>query len=342
MPRRTASSRRTCSRDRRLPVDLEQTRFLDFAGLARYCHLVAGVVGEVAANIFGRTSDATVEYAHRLGLACNSRTSSATSGDDARRGRIYLPVSELQQFDVKAQEILARTAPYGYSDRFTALMKFQAARAHRCYDEGWPLLPDSDREAQKPGLMMANIYRTLCASSRRTASRCCTQRTSLTPLRKLWIAMRTNWRGAEAPPCRRRRRRRRVGRAGGGDRSHVCRPCGDIVRDGRALGRSRAPCRHRRAALDNGQHILIGALPADASHAALVGVDPDLRFVRTPLRLTDADGRACSCRRARRASRSCAACSPSRLDAGRALRCCARRGWVCAAFAATAHHGGAS
>ena len=56
-------------------------------------------------------------------------------GDDARRGRIYLPISELQQFDVKAHEILKRERPWGYSDRFQALMRFQAERAHRCYDE---------------------------------------------------------------------------------------------------------------------------------------------------------------------------------------------------------------
>ncbi len=176
-------------------LDLEQTRFLDFPGLARYCHLVAGVVGEVAANIFGRTSDKTIEYAHRLGLAMQLTNIIRDVGDDARRGRIYLPVSELQQFEVKAQEILARSAPYGYSERFTALMKFQAARAHRCYDEAMALLPDADRDPQKPGLMMANIYRTLLREIEADGFQVLHQRTSLTPLRKLWIAMRTNCRG---------------------------------------------------------------------------------------------------------------------------------------------------
>ena len=172
-------------------MDLDQSRYLDFAGLARYCHLVAGVVGEVAANIFGRTSEATTAYAHRLGLAMQLTNIIRDVGDDARRGRIYLPVSELKQFDVKAQEILNR----GYSERFTALMKFQAERAHRVYDEAFALLPDADRRAQKPGLMMANIYRTLLREIEADAFQVLHQRTSLTPLRKLWIAMRTNWRG---------------------------------------------------------------------------------------------------------------------------------------------------
>lgn len=172
-------------------MDLDQSRYLDYAGLAHYCHLVAGVVGEVAAGIFGRTDPATTAYAHQLGLAMQLTNIIRDVGDDARRGRIYLPVSELKQFDVKAQEILNR----GYSERFTALMKFQAERAHRLYDEAFALLPEADRAAQKPGVMMANIYRTLLREIEADNFQVLHQRTSLTPLRKLWIAMRTNWRG---------------------------------------------------------------------------------------------------------------------------------------------------
>ena len=172
-------------------MDLDQSRYLDFPGLERYCHLVAGVVGEVAAGIFGRSSDATTAYAHRLGLAMQLTNIIRDVGDDARRGRIYLPVSELKRFDVKASEVLNR----GYSERFTALMKFQAERAHRLYDEAFALLPEADRSAQKPGVMMANIYRTLLREIEADDFQVLHQRTSLTPLRKLWIAMRTNWRG---------------------------------------------------------------------------------------------------------------------------------------------------
>ena len=172
-------------------MDLDQSRYLDYAGLARYCHLVAGVVGEVAASIFGRTEPATTAYAHKLGLAMQLTNIIRNVGDDARRGRIYLPMSELKQFDVKAAEILERK----YSDRFTALMQFQADRAHATYDAAFALLPQADRTSQKPGLMMANIYRTLLREIEKSQFQVLHQRTSLTPLRKLWIAMRTNWRG---------------------------------------------------------------------------------------------------------------------------------------------------
>jgi phytoene synthase len=173
-------------------TDLVQNRFLDFPALARYCHLVAGVVGEVACNIFGREQAQTIAYAHKLGLAMQLTNIIRDVGEDARRGRIYLPINELQQFDVKAHELLKREAPWGYSDRFQALMRFQAERAHRTYDEALSLLPPADRAAQKPGLMMANIYRTLLREIEKGGFQVLHQRIALTPLRKLWIAARTH------------------------------------------------------------------------------------------------------------------------------------------------------
>ncbi len=165
-------------------MDLAQTRYLDFAALERYCHLVAGIVGEVAARIFGQTQDATTGYAHKLGLAFQLTNIIRDVGEDAMRGRIYLPISELQQFDVKAHEITKRQ----YSERFTALMQFQARRAHALYDEALALLPAVDRRSQKPGLMMASIYRTLLREIEGEGFQVLHQRISLTPLRKLWLA----------------------------------------------------------------------------------------------------------------------------------------------------------
>ena len=176
-------------------MDLEQTRYLDYPGLQRYCDLVAGVVGEVAARIFGHSQPATLDYAHRLGLALQLTNIIRDVGDDARMGRIYLPLAELQRFDVKAHELLKRDAPWGYSERFTALMRFQAQRAHATYDEALALLPEVDRAAQKSGLMMANIYRSLLREIEADNFQVLHQRTSLTPLRKLWIALMTHWRG---------------------------------------------------------------------------------------------------------------------------------------------------
>jgi phytoene synthase len=174
-------------------MDLEQNRYLDYANLQRYCHLVAGIVGEVAARIFGQSEARTTQYAHQLGLAFQLTNITRDVGEDAMRGRIYLPIDELQRFDVKAHELLKRGAAPGsdaadFERRFRALMAFQCERALRTYDEALALLPDADRRSQKPGLMMASIYRTLLNEIAADPMAVLTQRVSLTPLRKFWLA----------------------------------------------------------------------------------------------------------------------------------------------------------
>ena len=168
-------------------MDLQQNRYLDYPALERYCHSVAGVVGEVAARIFGQTTDLTTAYAHAMGQAFQLTNIIRDVGEDAMRGRIYLPVNELQQFDVKANDILKRV----YSEQFVALMQFQADRAHQLYDQALAMLPAQDKRTQKPGLMMANIYRALLREIERDGFQVLHQRTSLTPIRKLWLAWKT-------------------------------------------------------------------------------------------------------------------------------------------------------
>ncbi len=141
-------------------------------------------MGEVAARIFGQTDPQTTAYAHKLGQALQLTNIIRDVGEDGMRGRIYLPVNELQQFEVKAQDILQRQ----YSDRFTALMQFQAQRAQGLYDEALALLPDADRRTQKPGLMMGSIYRALLREIELSNFQVLHQRISLTPLRKFWLA----------------------------------------------------------------------------------------------------------------------------------------------------------
>ena len=165
-------------------MDLEQTRYLDFPNLQRYCHLVAGVVGEVAARIFGQSEAQTTVYAHTLGQALQLTNIIRDVGEDAQRGRIYIPVNELQRFDVKAHEVLKRMP----SARFSALMAFQAERAHGLYEQALGLLPPPDRRNQKPGLMMASIYRRLLQQIEREGFPVLERRVRLTPIHKFLLA----------------------------------------------------------------------------------------------------------------------------------------------------------
>jgi phytoene synthase len=171
-----------------MEMDLTQTRYLDFAALERYCYLVAGVVGLLAAGIFGYRDARTLEYARALGIAFQLTNIVRDVGEDARKGRIYLPLEDLRRFDLTAADLLQGRG----GDAFRELMTFQARRAESYYARALALLPPADRRAQRPGLIMAAIYRALLAEIERDGFRVLTHRTSLTPLRKLWIAW-TTW-----------------------------------------------------------------------------------------------------------------------------------------------------
>lgn len=170
-----------------MEMDLDQTRYLDFIALERYCWHVASAVGIMSASIFGCTNARTLEYAEKLGLAFQLTNIIRDVGEDARRGRIYLPINECQIYNVPASELLNAK----HSERFEALMRFQVERAQTYYDEAFALLPAEDKRAQRPGLIMAAIYRSLLNEIADDGFLVLQHRLSLTPIRKLWLAWKT-------------------------------------------------------------------------------------------------------------------------------------------------------
>jgi len=174
-----------------MAMDLERSRYLDFTELERYCHCVAGVVGLLSAEIFGYVNPATRQYARDLGIAFQLTNIIRDVGEDARRGRIYLPQDELTVHGVAAASLRQREG----GDALVALMKDQVVRTRRWYARALDALPDEDRRAQRPGLIMAAIYRALLDEIERDGYRVLDRRIALTPLRKLWIAWKTARRG---------------------------------------------------------------------------------------------------------------------------------------------------
>lgn len=170
-----------------MEMDLTQSRYADFKSLQLYCYRVAGVVGEVAARIFGKSQRATMQYAHDLGMAFQLTNIIRDVGEDARRNRIYLPQSELDRFGVNVAGILHGSQ----SEAFRKLMQFQYERAVNFYDKALAELPRADRRNQRPGLIMAAIYRATLEEIRRDGFNVLNARTSLTPLRKFWLAWKT-------------------------------------------------------------------------------------------------------------------------------------------------------
>jgi len=177
-----------------MAMDLHQHRYADYEGLKLYCHRAAGVVGCAAAQIFGVTDSRTSDYAAQLGLAFQLTNIIRDVGEDARRDRIYLPLQELEKFNLTPADIIARR----HTPAFVDLMHFQATRAREAYRHAYELLPAADKRAQRPGLMMAAIYSTLLNEIERDGFQVMDQRTSLTPIRKFWLAWKT-WINAQPP-----------------------------------------------------------------------------------------------------------------------------------------------
>lgn len=183
-----------------MQMDLDYDAYPTFTELSLYCYRAASVVGLMAAEIFGYEDRRTARYAHDLGMALQLTNILRDVREDALRGRIYIPLDELARFGVDPKEL---TLPQA-SDRLRSLFEFQASRAREYYDRAFRRLPETDRFAQRSGIIMAAIYRTLLDEIEADGFRVLERRVRLTPLRKLWIA----WRTARHEKRRHRRKNR--------------------------------------------------------------------------------------------------------------------------------------
>ena len=171
-----------------MEMDLKFNRYEDFKQLQLYCYRVASVVGLLSASIFGFKNRKTLKYAHDLGMAFQLTNIIRDVGEDARRGRIYLPLDELKKAKVSEDDILqSRESP-----AVKELIEYQIERAESYYDKALRELPAEDAKQQRTGLMMAAIYRTLLREIKAdSAEKVLNSRTSLPPLRKFMLAART-------------------------------------------------------------------------------------------------------------------------------------------------------
>ncbi len=172
-----------------MEMDLDQPRYADFKSLQLYCYRVASVVGLLTVEIFGYTDRQTLKYAHDLGIAFQLTNIIRDVGEDARRNRIYLPMDELQQFGVTADDILNSRE----SESFQKLMAFQIERARHFYRQALEHLPAVDRKAQRTGLIMAAIYQATLDEVVASGCHVLKERVSLTPTYKLWLAFKAWW-----------------------------------------------------------------------------------------------------------------------------------------------------
>jgi len=169
-----------------MEMDLKFNRYADFKQLQLYCYRVASVVGLLSAQIFGFQNRNTLKFAHDLGIAFQLTNITRDVGEDARRGRIYLPLDELKKANVSEDDILNSNK----TPEVKALIEFQIERAETFYDKALSLLPTEDEKQQRAGLMMAAIYRTLLREIKADgAENVLTHKVSIPPLRKFILAI---------------------------------------------------------------------------------------------------------------------------------------------------------
>ncbi|MDZ4140399.1 MAG: presqualene diphosphate synthase HpnD [Methylotenera sp.] len=169
-----------------MEMDLNFNRYEDFKQLQLYCYRVASVVGLLSAQIFGFNNRKTMKFAHDLGMAFQLTNITRDVGEDARRNRIYLPLDELEKFNVTEEDILHSRE----SEAVKQLLDYQIERAESYYDRALRELPAEDRKNQRVGLMMAAIYRTLLREIKADgAQKVLNARTSLGTMRKLYLSM---------------------------------------------------------------------------------------------------------------------------------------------------------
>lgn len=170
-----------------MKMDLNIHRYQNFSELSLYCYRVASVVGLIAAEIFGYSDKLTLKYAHNLGMAFQLTNILRDIKEDAKRNRIYIPLEELEQFSVTEQDLISNTN----INNCLKLFEFQALRAHEYYTKAMSLLPEQDRYQQCTGIIMSNIYKTTLEKIQADNYSVLEKRTSLSAIKKLWIAWKT-------------------------------------------------------------------------------------------------------------------------------------------------------
>jgi 15-cis-phytoene synthase len=168
-------------------MDLQRVRFASFAELSEYCYRVASAVGLVSIEIFGYKNARCRDYAYYLGLALQLTNIIRDVGTDlANGGRIYLPLDEMARFNYSEEELIQRK----YDERFIALMKFQAERAHAYFQRASETLPPEDHRSMVAAELMREVYFKLLTRIEKDRFRVFKKKYRLSRPEKLWIISR--------------------------------------------------------------------------------------------------------------------------------------------------------
>ncbi|MFM0738580.1 squalene/phytoene synthase family protein [Paraburkholderia xenovorans] len=167
-------------------MDLDQARYLDYPNLRRYIQSVGGAFAGLVARASAKDKAQASNWAAPLGEALMLAQFVVETGNDARHGRIYIPVDEMQRFNVPAADLINRK----YTDGFTELMRFETKRARDALTVAVGAIPANERRTQRTLIAHVALALALLDEIERDGYHVLHQQIGLTPIRKLWIAWR--------------------------------------------------------------------------------------------------------------------------------------------------------
>lgn len=171
---------------RGMEMDLTTTRYETFEDLYRYCFLVASTVGLMCRKIFGYRNESTREYAVNLGIALQLTNILRDIKDDAKRGRIYIPLEDLARFGYSEDDVLHCR----YTPSFRALMEFECARAREYFERASAALRNEDKRFFFAARVMGSIYAHILRRIEKADYNVFTRRISISRFLKVLIAIR--------------------------------------------------------------------------------------------------------------------------------------------------------
>ena len=139
---------------RGVEMDLVKNRYRTFDELTEYCFLVASSVGLMCRQIFGFRNESTRDYAINLGIALQLTNIIRDVKDDARKGRIYIPLDDMRRFGYSEDDLLHAR----YTPEFINLMRFECDRAKEYFEQARRALQDEDKHYFFAARIMWSIY----------------------------------------------------------------------------------------------------------------------------------------------------------------------------------------
>jgi phytoene synthase len=167
-----------------MEMDLKWTSYQTFSDLREYCYRAASTVGLICIEIFGYDSPATREYAVNLGLALQLTNILRDLQEDAARGRVYIPLEDLERFGYTDKDLKANR----YNSPFIELMRFEHKRAQYYFDRAAASLPKQEQSSMLAAEIMSAIYREILDKIRDVQYNVFHNHIAISKLRRMQIA----------------------------------------------------------------------------------------------------------------------------------------------------------